>query len=239
MTITGANIYEDSEDWQRVKAFIDASTIGVPTSESFTSGATEPSPDDRDKLWLKLDAEGAKWHYWNARCGEWCQISGKPGDVLTRNRIQTTVSEDIGYYYPCGWELADGSNLLGVNLAESYLKSSVYQLQFPDPFGPISVVIVSGSSQTMYYDQAIFQENATFDPASRNIPVVDPASTFLLELQIENATGTLYINGALVWASTEATTDTKPLEIAVSNQSIDYSLVLNAGSATLYYKGSL
>lgn len=88
-----------------------------------------PGADDRDKLWFKINGDNAFPYYWSTTCGKWRPMNGAPGDHITRHRINDTVAEDIAQWFGSGWELADGTNTLGVDLVNPKTKS-VYAIHF-------------------------------------------------------------------------------------------------------------
>lgn len=91
--------------------------------------ADTPGVDDRDKLWFKVDGDNAFPYYWSSTCSKWRPMNGAPGDHITRHRINDTVAEDIAQWFSSGWELADGTNTLGVDLTNPQTRS-VYAIHF-------------------------------------------------------------------------------------------------------------
>lgn len=145
---------ECDEAFEKIKAWLEESRVYSVSDNAtgFTESETEPGVDDRDKLWLKSDSTGKYWFYWSAACGKWCRIFGAPGDRITRHRINETVQEDIDDWFPCGWELADGSNSFSVNLVGSTsTQLGVYSVALNAPqYAVESITIQDGSSLTEY-----------------------------------------------------------------------------------------
>lgn len=147
---------------------------------------TAPGPDDRDKAWLNTENNGLRWFAWSTKCGEWCQLSGAPGELLTRYRINATVAEDIEAYYPCGYQLADGSNLLGVDKLEVINIDGVYFLSVTPSYAVSSVEITDNADNATTYNITPFETdtianqviylNAQF--TSGSVPAVADVNAF-------------------------------------------------------------
>jgi hypothetical protein len=145
---------ECDEAFEKIKTWLEESRVyaNLSTVTGFLESETEPGVDDRDKLWLKSDSTGKYWYYWSATCAKWCRIDGAPGDRITRYRINETVQEDIDEWFPCGWELADGTNSLSVDLVgSSPTQLGVYSVALNAPqYAVESITVQDGSSLTTY-----------------------------------------------------------------------------------------
>lgn len=96
----------------------------------FTISENPPGPDAISKPWLKTTDCGQVWMTWSARCGKWIASTGAPGERQTRRRIADTVAEELAGDFS-SWQLADGTNALGVDLRTNQKLASVYRLNFP------------------------------------------------------------------------------------------------------------
>lgn len=145
---------ECDEAWELIKERIEAARVYLKsgTVNGFIISGEEPGADDRDKLWCKTDACSYYWYYYSAGCGKWCPMNGIPGERVTRHRIEETVAEDVTKYYGCGWELADGTNSLSVDLRGTQPSNlGVYSVALNNPeYAVESITVESGSVQTVY-----------------------------------------------------------------------------------------
>lgn len=146
---------ECDEALDRIRDLLKSARVKIPNqaTDGFIVSETAPGPNDRGKLWLKVDGSGAYWYKWSTDCGKWCPIDGVPGEIVTRYRIEETVAEDIAAYHGCGWELAAGENLLEVD-RRGFSAGALgeYALIMGDPqYCVASITVVDGDDdQTVY-----------------------------------------------------------------------------------------
>lgn len=133
----------ETPDEKLIREFIESADVYAGSEEladSHVASATEPGVDDRGKPWLQTGDCGPRWYNWSSNCGTYNPITGAPGERRIRYRVADTVSEDMSRYG--GWSLADGGNVLGVNLADKHTRKSVYRLDFAtgakDPGTPLT-----------------------------------------------------------------------------------------------------
>lgn len=119
----------------RVAEYLESCEARLPGTADelgYTVSAQAPGPDATKKPWLKTSDCGNVWMTWSARCGKWIASTGAPGERQTRRRVADTVAEELTTNF-ANWQLADGTNTLGINLKESRANGSIYRLNFVPP----------------------------------------------------------------------------------------------------------
>lgn len=177
------------EAMARIKQLIENARVYFPGGISgFVVSADEPGPDDRDKVWIKTSDCGDRFFCWSTTCGKWCATGGIPGERITRERINDTVAEDLEEYYPCFWQLADGSNVLGVDLrSDEPAVFGQFDLALPQPTYCITEFSwrdISSGTVTVYAMAAVNHGSAQGLVNALNLAFDSPPID--LEAELEN-----------------------------------------------------